>query len=166
MDALSLSIQLLNQADQAFYGPSWHGPCLLPTLGKLKTAEAIRPSPFEGYTPWGVALHAAYWKHRGAVLLAKASRGALSKPRRFFRSPADWPALPSPASASAWADDLQRIHEVHLGWRELIQAFPADLWGQAVRSDGVTAADLVFGVASHDLYHTAQIRNFGVKKFR
>jgi len=66
----------------------------LPTLRKLRASEAVKASPFEGYTAWGVGLHTAYWKYRGLVLLAKA-----------------------------------------------------------------------FGVAAHDLYHTAQIRNMGVKGF-
>jgi len=162
---LPTTILLVNQADQAFFGPAWHGPCLLPTLRKLRVSEALKVSPFEGYTAWGVALHTGYWKYRGLVLLAKASGGAVEKPERFFRGPADWPSFPDQTDEAAWKQDVEHLVEVHLAWKAGLAAFPAELWDQPVRSDGTTAAAVAFGVAAHDLYHTAQIRNMGVKGF-
>jgi len=156
---------LAAQADQAFFGPAWHGPSLLPTLKKLKAAEALGASPFEGYTAWGVALHTGYWKYRGLVLLAKASKGAIPQPGRFFRGPADWPALPDPAHEAAWKEDVDQLVEVHQAWKTGLEFFPHQLWDRPVRSDGTTAAEVAFGVAAHDLYHTAQIRNMGIKPF-
>lgn len=156
---------LLRQADDAFFGPAWHGPAVLPTLKKLTAAEAVRTSPWEGFTPWGVVLHMAYWKHRGTQLLAKASEGLVIPPGKFFRSPADWPALPTVADGPTWNADLNALKEVHQRFAEALKRFPPDRWNTAVRSDGTTASQVAFGVAAHDLYHTAQIRNMGIKGF-
>lgn len=162
---LSLSTLLTTQANEAFFGPAWHGPSLWPTLKKFLPREALTPSPFEGFTAWGVALHTAYWKHRGGLLLAKASGGAVAWTPRFFRGPSDWPALPASTEGPDYLEDLVRIHEVHDRWVAALAAFPSDRWNQPVRSDGTTAASLAFGVAAHDLYHTAQMRNMGVRRF-
>jgi len=155
----------LRQADEAFFGPAWHGPSVLPTLNKLKVAEAVAVSPFEGYTAWGVALHMAYWKHRGHLLLSKVGGSSVASPGRFFRSPSDWPALPDRADQDAWAADLAEIRAIHERFIETLKTFPEEMWAQAVRADGTTAAQVAFGVPAHDLYHTAQIRNMGIKKF-
>lgn len=165
MEPNALNTQLLAQGDQAFYGPAWHGPSLWPTLKKLKLEEALGTGTFEGRSAWQVALHSAYWKHRVSLGLAKASRGKVMAPHRFFRGPADWPRLPEPANRASWRLDLERIHEIHLGWRAVVESFPPELWGTDT-GRGFSASDLAFGASAHDLYHAAMIRNMGVKHFR
>jgi len=161
----TLRAQLITQSEEAFRGNAWHGPSVWPTLTKLHWEEALAPSPFEGYTAWGVVLHMAYWKHLATVRLAKASGGAVSSPGRLFRGPADWPLVPDPASGPGWLEDLVQLDLVHRRWVAALEAFPDDLWDQAVNARGRTVASTAFGVPAHDLYHIAQIRNMGVKRF-
>jgi len=55
---------LLELIDQAFDRSAWHGPNLLTTLrGLSPDVAAWRPAPGR-HSPWQIALHCAYWKHR------------------------------------------------------------------------------------------------------
>ena len=150
---------LIEHLDAVFYGEAWHGAALLPTLQQIGFAKALEENA-EGFSPWKVVLHCAYWKFYVRKALA-FDGDRLS----FARSPEDFPDLPDERTSAAWQRDVRFLEEEHRLLRTSVEDFPEDRLAHRSPEEGVTYAGLVLGAASHDVYHTAHIRNLGVQSF-
>lgn len=132
----------------------WYGGATV--LGSLRGVgceqAAWKPGPGR-HSIWELALHAAYWKY------AVRRRLDPSVPRGSFpRAPSNWPRLPSEPDERAWNEDRALLRREH----EALVAFARGLAPRDLdRRDGkgeYRALDLLFGVATHDIYHTGQIQ--------
>ncbi len=143
-------ILLLDALDEAFRGPSWHGPALRETLRGLTLAEALFRPAAERHSAWELLLHAAYWKN--------AVRGRITTGRMapFPRVPRNFPAVPKRADASSLARDVALLEREHASLRAAVSALPPRRLSSRVGR--FTVQTLVLGAASHDLYHAGQIR--------
>ena len=143
---------ILNLMDQAFDRPAWHGPNLLSTLRALSPEVAAwRPAPGR-HSPWEIALHCAYWKHRVRQRVAPGAQ------RRFPREGRDWPRLPDELVATAWRADLALLKTAHAELRAaVLQLSAADLQRPGPRQKRSRMENLI-GIACHDLYHAGQVR--------
>jgi uncharacterized damage-inducible protein DinB len=142
--------QLLTALDQAYNRPSWHGTNLRGSIrGVSPAAAARRPRPGR-HNIQEIAVHCAYWKYAVWRLLTGAKRGSfeLAGSNWFPRRDAD---------ARVWRDDIARLDRMHTELREAVADLaPRDL---TRRGKGrYTIADLVTGIAAHDLYHAGQIQ--------
>ena len=142
---------LLEQMDQAFKGPAWHGPALLGTLRGVSAETALR-RPAEGrHNIWELVLHAAYWKQ----IVRRRITGDDSI--EFPRSPANWPTAPSRPSESQWKADKALLKREHA----LLRAAVAKLSSAELKRKGKGTRwrreTEIVGIASHDLYHGGQI---------
>ena len=101
---------------------------------------------------WEIVLHTAYWKY---IVRRRLTRD----PGLVFpRAGSNWPALPAKPDAAAWRRDVALLKEQHRLLRAVIVRFPvARLNTRGWRSTW-TNAQHVYGIASHDLYHTGQIQ--------
>lgn len=132
----------------------WYGGATV--LGSLRGVgpeqAAWRPGPGR-HSIWELALHAAYWKY------AVRRRLDPSVPRGAFpRSPANWPRMPEPADDRAWKNDrglLRREHEMLV---EVARSLEPDALERRDAKGDYRALDLLFGVVTHDIYHTGQIQ--------
>lgn len=136
-----------------FSGGAWHGASLLGTLKTLSVEQALWENA-EGYSPWKVALHCAYWKYRATSRIAE--KGTVP---RFPRSPADFPALPVSADAAAWKADLAFLVRIH---DQFIAVVRSQLWPDLSVERRAKVLREILGAAAHDAYHTGMIRNLGV----
>ena len=142
---------LLDLLDQAFKGPSWHGPALLGVLRGVTAEVALRrPAPGR-HNIWELVLHAAYWK----CIARRRITGDDSI--EFPRSPADWPTVPPRPSEAQWKADRALLKREH----ELLRAAVAQLTSGELKQKGKGSrwrreAEII-GIASHDLYHGGQI---------
>lgn len=143
---------VLDLMDQAFDRPAWHGPNLLSTLrGLSPQAAAWRPAPGR-HSPWEIALHCAYWKHRVRQRIAPEPQ------LRFPRKDRNWPRLPDQLSAASWRADLALLKRVHAELRvAVVQLSAADLKRPGPRQKRSRQENLI-GIACHDLYHAGQVR--------
>jgi len=132
----------------------WYGGATV--LGSLRGVDgkqaAWRPAPGR-HSIWELVLHAAYWKYAVRRRLDPGvPRGA------FPRSPSNWPSMPDLPDERAWREDRALLRREHEALVTVARALsPADL----DRRDGkgeYRALDLLFGVATHDIYHTGQIQ--------
>jgi hypothetical protein len=139
--------------ESVFSGGAWHGASLLGTLQKLKREQALWENA-EGYSPWKVALHCAYWKHRAGARIA--AKGTLP---RFKRSPADFPTLPENVDEAAWKSDLAFLVQIH---EQFIQVVRAQPWSELSGERRSKVLREILGAAAHDAYHAGMIRNLGV----
>lgn len=148
----STTADILELLDQAFDRPAWHGPNLLSTLRGLPPhVAAWRPAPGR-HSPWEIALHCAYWKHRVRQRVAPEPRA------RFPRKGRDWPQPPAQPTAAAWRSDLELLKNVHAGLRDAIAALPAADLRRPGPNQKRTRMHNIIGIASHDLYHAGQVR--------
>jgi uncharacterized damage-inducible protein DinB len=85
-------------------------------------------------------------------MLVGEKRGA------FPRKGSNWLSLPAAPTEKAWREDLALLDEAHRKLRRSVEALsPADL-RRRPRGSKYPTATLVYGVASHDVYHTGQIQ--------
>jgi hypothetical protein len=143
---------LLDMLNRAFTGSGWHGTTLLGSLRGVSPRQALwRPAPGR-HNVWELALHAAYWKY---VVRRRITGG--TERGAFPRGPSNWP-VPRHTTEKAWREDLRLLTRMHaeltaavasLSPRKLAARSPSGKW---------TYAQMIHGVAGHDLYHTGQIQ--------
>jgi uncharacterized damage-inducible protein DinB len=129
----------------------WQGPSLKGSLRGVSAKQAAWRPPGGRHSIWDLVLHAAYWKYAVRRQLTAEKRGA------FPRKGSNW--FPSPVSPTEkeWRELLALLDAEH---RRLVEAAaalsPRDL---SRKPKGTrTIANLLYGVASHDVYHTGQIQ--------
>ena len=147
------TIKLLARTLQPLRGQAWHGgPTPSGALRGVSPAEA-RWRPSRGrHTIWELALHAAYWKYAVRRRLLGADLP------HFPRSPANWPAMPEPADARAWAADRELLAAEHQLLLETVEDFPAARLGRHSGRKRWSYGDLIIGIVMHDAYHAGQIQ--------
>ena len=117
------------------------------------TAEQAAWRPGRGrHAIWDLVLHAAYWKYAVRRMLTGEKQGTFPlKGSNWFRQPAE-------ATPKAWKAAIALLGAEH---RKLLEAAerldPAAFWKKPHGSSRTTA-NLLYGVASHDVYHTGQIQ--------
>ena len=141
---------LLDILDAAYDRRSFHGTTLRGALRGVKVDQACwRPAP-DRKSIWELLLHAAYWKYR--------VRRTLAGGPGFLRNPSNWPSIPDDPSVRTLRDDIAYLGEEH----RLLQAAVARLSRTDLRHEhsknGLTSAQLVYGVAAHDTHHGGQIQ--------
>jgi hypothetical protein len=137
--------------DDSYEKRPWQGPSLRGSLRGVSARQAIWRPDGGRHGIWELVLHAAYWKYAVRRVLTGEKRGA------FPRKGSNWFAPPVSASEKEWKQVLALLDDEH---RKLVQAAgrlsPAELSKRPRGSR--TIANLLYGVASHDVYHTGQIQ--------
>ena len=132
---------LLAFIDQAYDKKAWHGPTLRGALRGISVKEALwRPTP-KHHNIWDITIHAAYWKYTVRNRLLGGPRGS------FPRKGSNW--FRSGGSPAEWKKDLELLGQQHKLLREAV----ANL-----SPSKITRLDMIYGIASHDLYHAGQIQ--------
>ena len=130
----------------------WQGPSLKGALRGVSARQAVWRPARGRHSIWELTLHAAYWKYAVRRMLTGEKRGS------FPQKGSNWFSPPASAMEKDWKALLALLDEEH---RKLAEAAavlsPADLSGKP-RGSSRTIANLLYGVASHDVYHTGQIQ--------
>jgi hypothetical protein len=144
-------IQLLALIDTAFDRRSWHGPNLRGALRGVTRAQAGWRPGVGRHNIWELAVHAAYWKYVAVRRLTGAKRGS------FDLKGSNWFDRPEKATAAVWRADLQLLEDTHRTLRDVVSTLTlGDLRARSGKE--FSNAELVMGVAAHDLYHAGQIQ--------
>jgi hypothetical protein len=145
---------LVTALDQAYDRLSWHGTNLKGSLRGLTVARvSARPAPGR-HNIWELAVHAAYWKYAVWRRLTGAKRGS------FPLEGSNWFERPSGdhTGPTAWKADLALLEQMHRQLRAAVMAFPPRQLGRRAAGSKFSYADLIAGIAAHDLYHAGQIQ--------
>jgi uncharacterized damage-inducible protein DinB len=138
--------------DESYEKKAWQGPNLRGSLrGVTAQAAAWRPSACR-HNIWELTLHAAYWKYAVWRRLTGEKRGA------FPEKGSNWFARPASPTERAWRDDLALLDAQHRRLRKAVEALSTSDLTRKARGGKDPTATLVYGVASHDIYHTGQIQ--------
>jgi uncharacterized damage-inducible protein DinB len=143
---------LLGTLDGAF-GRGWQGTTLSGALRGVTPRQALWRPTRGRHNVWELALHAAYWKYVVRRRIAgQTARGA------FPRAPSNWPDLPDAPTPAAWRADVRLLRRMHDELLQAVAALPPRKLGTRSPSGKWTYAQMIFGVAAHDIYHTGQIQ--------
>jgi hypothetical protein len=132
----------------------WHGgPTPLGAIRGVPADEAAW-APMPGRKSiWALVLHIAYWKY---AVRRRLEGGAAA---RFPRRPSNWPRVPEPADAAAWARDVALLREEHERLVAAVARVAPTRYGEALAGGKRwTLGELIVGIAQHDAYHTGQIQ--------
>ena len=143
---------LLDIVDQAYDRRAWHGTNLRGSIRGLHAGDASwRPGP-QRHNIWEIVIHTTYWKYAVRRRILGEKRGSFPlKGSNWFRRPVE-------NTEAAWRSDVALLEETQTSLRRAIERVPA---GQLHRRQGTskfTFAQLIYGIASHDLYHAGQIQ--------
>ena len=147
------TLQLISRSIHPSRGQAWHGgPTPVGAVRGVSVAAARwRPGPGR-HTIWELALHSAYWMY---AIRRRLLGTAIP---RFPRSPANWPAMPMPATEAAWAADRALLAGEHRLLLAAIEEFPGARLEKPSGRKRWTWGDLLMGIAMHDAYHAGQIQ--------
>jgi uncharacterized damage-inducible protein DinB len=143
---------LLEIIDQAFDHHAWHGTNLRGSVRGLTKEEASwRPGPHR-HNIWEVVVHAAYWKYAVRRRILGEKRGS------FPLKGSNWFPRPDTLSGRSWREDVALLDSMHEGMRKVIEQLSPKLLQRIQGKTKYTYAQLIYGIASHDLYHAGQIQ--------
>jgi len=149
MSEIALLTRLL---DESYKRSAWQGPNLKGALRGVKAGQAAW-RPAEGrHNIWELVVHAAYWKYAVWRMLVGEKRGA------FPEKGSNWFARPASPTERAWREDLARLDEIHRRLRAAVAGLSRASLSTKPRGSKRRTDTLVYGVASHDVYHTGQIQ--------
>ena len=149
MNEVALLLRLL---DESYERKAWQGPNLKGALRGITAGQAAwRPSPGR-HNVWELVLHAAYWKYAVWRMLTGEKRGA------FPEKGSNWFERPVSPTEKAWRADLALLDAQHRRLREAVAGLSDAALHRKVRGSKHATDTLVYGVASHDVYHTGQIQ--------
>lgn len=149
---MSETALLLRLLDESYEKKAWQGPNLKGSLRGVRARQATwRPSQGR-HNIWELAVHAAYWKYAVWRMLTGEKKGG------FADEGSNWFDRSAPPTERAWRADLARLDETHRRLREAVAALPGAALPRRLRGSKYRTDTLVYGVASHDVYHTGQIQ--------
>jgi uncharacterized damage-inducible protein DinB len=160
--AVALLLRLL---DESYEKSAWQGPNLRGSLRGVRAAQAAwRPAPGR-HNVWELVVHCAYWKYAARRRLTGEKRGAFAaKGSNFFVRPEGGAAAAtrgarlSAATERAWREDLAILDATHRRLRDAVAGLRDSDLAQRPAGSRRRTDTLVYGVASHDVYHTGQIQ--------
>ena len=140
---------------EAFRGPAWHGPALLPTLrGVDEALAAWRPSAGR-HSIREIVVHAAWWKHTVRRRITGDRDATFPyRGRNWFTLP---PGEDSAGFERSWRDDVRLLGAEHEALAASVAKLPARAATRIVHA-GQTAAFNIRGAGAHDIYHAGQIQ--------
>ena len=143
---------LLRILDEAFDRKGWQGTVLRGSVRGLSAAQAAWRPHAGRHSIRDLVLHCAYWKYTVRRRLLGEKRGSFPRAGSNFFDP------PVRYDSAGWKEDVALLVEQHAALRATVESFPHDRWLEPSPGARWLNAQLVYGVAAHDVYHTGQIQ--------
>ena len=148
------------QTEREFRGHTFNGKSLMETCRALTAAQAFDADTYEGFTAWDNLAHCVYFKF---VLLRHLGGAAPVEPYPWKEG--SFPAAPE-ATASSWEHSLRYAEAVHDAYQTTVERLEGPRLAERFELWECSVGEALLWVATHDTYHTAQIRNMGLEAFR
>jgi uncharacterized damage-inducible protein DinB len=150
----SSSIELLlTNIRRAYEGKGWHGPTLKGALRGVTLAQATRRPTRNSIRD--LVYHSAYWKYCVRRWLLEAAGNGPGP--AFPRSPANFPDPAEQVTDKTFAVDKRMLDDQHRRLVAALKALPVRELDKPAGNTGMTLAEVILGIAAHDLYHAGQV---------
>ena len=130
----------------------WQGPSLRGSLRGVSAQQAAWRPAGGRHGIWELTVHAAYWKYAVRRMLTGEKRGS------FPQKGSNWFAPPASPTDKQWREILALLDDEHRQLAEAAARVSPSRLSKRPRGSRRTIANLLYGVASHDVYHTGQIQ--------
>ncbi|MCP4179620.1 MAG: DinB family protein, partial [bacterium] len=147
----------VDMIDDAFSGPAFNGNSLLDTIKSLSLEEAVAKDKDIEKSPWELVLHIAYWKY-------DIVRRLNPYEPRFPWDQIGWPLLPASLTEMEWKRTIKYLDSINRKLRGIITGFQLNKLNDVIDIWNMSYKKVFTFISSHDVYHTAQIRNMGILK--
>ena len=143
---------LVRLLDESYEKRAWQGPNLRGSLrGVTARRAAWRPAP-RAHNIAELVLHCAYWKYATWRMLVGEKRGS------FGERGSNWFERAGRVDEARWRADRALLDAHQRRLREAVARLDDSELDSKKPGTRYTTANLVYGVASHDVYHTGQIQ--------
>ncbi|NNM54057.1 MAG: DinB family protein [Spirochaetales bacterium] len=154
-------LQLLAEmADREFRGHTFNGQSLMETLRQLTPEEAADRNTVEGYSAWDNLVHCIFFKYAVVRHLGNSA----------FCDPYPWQEGSFPpildVSPQAWSSALGYAEKVHEAFTVTVRGLDTSHLNDPFPAWDCTLSEALLWIPPHDTYHTAQVRNMGLARFR
>jgi len=141
--------ELSNHIKRTVTGPMWHGPALAELLADVSHDQAAAKPIAGGHSIWEIVRHVTVW--------AEVARARIHGDRTGDLTPQeDWPP-PGAATASAWTQLVEALHESHRALATDVRRLDEAAIHERVKGLDYTVGNLLHGVIEHGTYHGGQI---------
>jgi uncharacterized damage-inducible protein DinB len=144
---------IINQLDEIYRGPAWHGPAVLEALDGVNAAVAAAKPDSERHSIWELVRHLTHGRH---LLIERLTETQSDFPHAI-REPW-WPAPPTERTDEAWFEDLALLEHYHVSLVDAIRDASDAQLARRPNAGDQTLAQQLLGMAVHDAYHAGQIR--------
>ncbi len=143
---------LLEILDQAYEKKAWHGPNLRGSIRGVSPGEAAWRPGKGRHNIRDIVLHAAYWKYAVRRRLLGEKRGT------FTLKGSNWFRRPEVLTEKAWRQEIAMLDKAHRSVRKAIWKLSPGKLHSRSKGGATRNVTLIYGMASHDLYHAGQIQ--------
>jgi hypothetical protein len=143
---------LLQMLDEAYSKKAWHGPNLKGSIRGIGAQLAQKRPALDRHNIWEIVVHAAYWKYAVRRRLLGEKRGS------FPLKGSNWFPCPSELTEKPWKETKSLLDQQHRLLREVVARMGREMIWAVPTSSKVSNLTLLYGIASHDLYHAGQIQ--------
>ncbi|MFN0157670.1 MAG: DinB family protein [Bacteroidota bacterium] len=143
---------LLALIDQSYDKRAWHGTNLRGSIRGLSAGDVVWRPASDRHNIAEIAVHCAYWKYTVRRRLLREKRGS------FVLEGSNWFERTNTLTDRDWKNDIRLLEETHTSMRDAIGNLPAGKLHTIVPGSKWTYAQVVYGIASHDVYHAGQIQ--------
>lgn len=144
---------IVNQLDEIYRGPAWHGPAVLEALDGVTAATArAKPDP-DRHSIWELVRHLTHGRH---LLVDRLTQSSSEFPMAIHEP--WWPVAPTETSETAWRKDLDLLEQYHARLMDAVRNASDAQLARRPKPGDQTLAQQLLGMAIHDAYHAGQIR--------
>lgn len=151
---------IIEITNREYKGHSFNGPSLVKTLNALTMEQILSRETYEKFSAWKITLHLMYFKYKLLHFINPES------PITFDYAHESFPNPPEDKSPESWKKTLSDMDKIHEAYIQELENIPENEFSERIEEWDCTIKEAIIWMTTHDTYHTAQIRNMGLKNLK
>ena len=144
---------ILMLTDDAFNKNSWAAELgLFNTFKKVPFDELLTLPPGQDYPVWTLAAHVTFYKHMMCNMLGAGLED-------FIYPGGNFPLPPGEKTEAEWEKMLDYMEDIQKHYEAAIRDMKDEMFDQRIKKWNMSWEKAFLLMYSHDVYHTAQIKN-------
>ena len=143
---------LLRCLEEGYAKKAWHGTNLRGSIRGLSVNDAAWRPGKNRHNIWEIVVHCAYWKYVVWRRITGEKRGSFPLPG------SNWFLRPGENTECDWRQDVKLLDDMHRLMIDAISRLRSADLKKFPKGSKFDNRSTIFGIAAHDVYHTAQIQ--------